>query len=118
MKKATAKTSEHLTAEELLEIFDRVTSGARELMLRKNHDYTGAGGDLFQNFRGSEVYGIDPVVGLLLRMQDKTMRLRTFALRGDLRVVGEGVEDSVRDLINYSVLALGILEERARRSEK
>jgi hypothetical protein len=80
-------------------------------MHQKNHDYTGGSGDPYLNFRGAEAYEIHPIVGLLMRMDDKQMRIRTFAERGELKVDGEGLKDAVLDLINYSVLAYGMLME-------
>jgi len=84
---------------------------ARKIMEDKNHDYRGGSGDPFANFRGSTQFGINPVVGILLRMQDKMMRIKTFCEKGQLKVKGEGVEDAILDLINYSVLMKGIIDE-------
>ena len=81
---------------------------ARELMVRKNHDYRGGSGDPFANFRGSTAFDISPAVGLMLRMQDKLMRIKTFEQKGELHVQGEGIRDAVLDLINYSVLLYGL----------
>ena len=87
---------------------------AREIMAAKNHDYRGGSGDPFANFRGSVSLGVDPIVGILLRMQDKMMRIKTFVEKGTLRVKGEGVEDAILDMINYAILLDGLSrEERA-----
>ena len=98
-------------AERLLTVADNLTAGAREIMLRKNHDYTSGSGDPYANFRGAQFLGIAPAVGICLRIQDKLQRIRTFAERGELRVDGEGLHDAVIDVINYAVLAYAVLTE-------
>jgi len=83
----------------------------KDLIRTKNSDYS-HGDDPFANFRISEQIGIDPLAGLFIRMEDKNQRIRAFLNRGDLKVAGEGIEDAFRDLIGYSCLALGLIEER------
>ena len=75
-----------MSAAQLLAQHDDLCKAAKDLMTRKNHDYTSGSGDPFANFRGSSYLGIDPVLGVMLRMQDKMMRVRTFAEKGELKV--------------------------------
>lgn len=100
-----------MSATRLLAQHDELCSAAKALMTRKNHDYTSGSGDPFANFRGSSYLGIDPVLGVMLRMQDKMMRVRTFAEKGELKVKDEGVKDALVDLINYTVLMYGLIQE-------
>ena len=100
-----------MSAAQLLEQHDELCKSAKDLMTRKNHDYTSGSGDPFANFRGSMSLGIDPIIGVMLRMQDKMMRIRTFAEKGELKVKDEGVKDALVDLINYTVLMYGLIEE-------
>lgn len=100
-----------MSAAQLLAQHDDLCKAAKDLMTRKNHDYTSGSGDPFANFRGSSYLGIDPVLGVMLRMQDKMMRVRTFAEKGELKVKDEGVKDALVDLINYTVLMYGLIEE-------
>lgn len=100
-----------MSATRLLEQHDELCKSAKDLMTRKNHDYTSGSGDPFANFRGSSYLGIDPVLGVMLRMQDKMMRVRTFAEKGELKVKDEGVKDALVDLINYTVLMYGLISE-------
>lgn len=100
-----------MSAKLLLAQHDDLCKTAKDLMTRKNHDYTSGSGDPFANFRGSSYLGIDPVLGVMLRMQDKMMRVRTFAEKGELKVKDEGVKDALVDLINYTVLMYGLIEE-------
>ena len=91
---------------------DELYQKARSIMEAKNHDYRGGSGDPYSNFRGSIVYDIDPIIGILLRMQDKTKRLETFARKGNLLVKGESVDDALVDIINYCALIRGLIKEK------
>ena len=99
------------TSTSLAEDHESLCSEALHLMVRKNQDYTGVSNDPFFNFKGSLPLGIHPVMGILLRMQDKMQRVRSYAERGSLSVHDEGVRDSIIDLINYSVLMYGLVKE-------
>ena len=105
-----------MTPDQLLTYHADTTAKARSLMERKNHDYRGGTSDPFANFRGSTAFGVHPVIGILLRMQDKMNRIRTFVESGQLHVTGEKWGDSIEDLINYPVLIGGMLTEEAAKS--
>ena len=66
----------------------------------------------FANFDGSTEFGIDPLLGVAIRMQDKFQRLKAFCKDGELAhdAKGDTVRDIYRDLIGYSLISLGILE--------
>ena len=87
------------------------TAQVINIMRAKNADYTG-GRSPFENFKGAEGFGIDPLIGLGLRMDDKMQRIKSYCKHGSLQVENEGIEDAFRDLIGYSLLALGMLEEK------
>lgn len=80
----------------------------------KNSDYTGGKGcdNPFANFDGSGEFGIDPLVGVAIRMQDKFQRLKAFCKDGELSLdtKGDTVRDIYRDLIGYSLISLGMVE--------
>ena len=80
----------------------------------KNSDYTGGKqcDNPFANFDGSEEFGIQPLVGLSVRMADKFQRLKAFCRDGKLSVCdhGDTARDIFRDLIGYSLIAIGMLE--------
>ncbi|NJO83652.1 MAG: hypothetical protein HC828_13170 [Blastochloris sp.] len=78
------------------------------IMEAKNHDYRGGTGDPYANFRRSTILGIDPEIGIMLRMCDKHQRIRTFITRGMLKVKGESVLDAILDCHNYTCLAIGM----------
>ena len=86
----------------------------------KNNDYSGgeSAHDALANFKASESLGLHPITGLLLRMQDKLQRLKSFANDGKLAVPNESAEDACLDLVNYAILAKAlIIDERGFAAE-
>lgn len=82
---------------------------AKELMVRKNHDYAGDH-DPFSNFRLCEQSGLCSVmIGMLVRLGDKVSRLDN--LKTKTAKVNESIEDTKIDVINYCVLLLAYLNE-------
>ena len=74
-----------------------------ELHLRKTQDY-GSAEDAFANIRfGAEVVGIEPWQACLIRICDKVQRLKAFCHNG--RVEFDGIEDTLKDLASYAVIA-------------
>lgn len=78
-------------------------------MASKNADYCGGSSDPFANFRISEVLGIHPALGIMMRMTDKMQRIKSFVANGTLAVKSESFEDACDDLVNYAILLKGIL---------
>lgn len=89
--------------------FHEILAGLAELHDRKQADY-GRSGDPFANVRASERWGVPPWVGAMIRANDKVARLQSLIENG--RLVNESVEDSLRDLAVYAVIALVLYEER------
>ena len=79
-----------------------------ELHTRKSQDY-GTSEDPFSNVQGSTDWGVDPWVGVMIRLTDKVRRLMALHRNGSL--VNESAEDSFRDIAAYSVMALVLYEE-------
>lgn len=104
-----------LTTARLSALHAELTDKGRTLMETKNHDYTG-GRHPLANFMAAERRGIDPALGLMLRVDDKLARVQTYIHRGELKVIGEGLEDAIVDVINYMVLLYAMLEERTKGS--
>jgi hypothetical protein len=104
-----------MTPQDLLKLHDETSAKCRGIMERKNSDYTGGktATDALANFKASTALGLHPVMGLLLRLQDKLMRIRSFVADGELRVDGETVEDAFDDGINYLILGKALLREQA-----
>lgn len=82
-------------------------------MVAKNNDYSGGtrAPDALANFKCSHALDLHPVTGLLLRMQDKMMRVKSFVADGALKVSGETVEDAFDDMVNYAILGKALLRE-------
>jgi hypothetical protein len=101
---------------ELFELHRSLCGQALELMRKKNNDYAGHKGDTpFANFQRVESMGITSTEkGFLVRMTDKMSRLSTMATGADLLVPDEKVEDTLIDLINYSVLLYAYLQSHGR----
>lgn len=76
----------------------------------KQADY-GTDKDPFNNIRGAEDWGVSGWIGAGIRMNDKIRRLQSFARKGSLK--NESVEDSLRDIAVYAIIALVLLEEDA-----
>lgn len=80
----------------------------RELHKAKGADY-GAEGDPFANLRASAEFGVPAWVGVVIRMNDKISRIKSFVKKGKL--VNESIEDSLLDNAHYSMLALALYRE-------
>jgi hypothetical protein len=100
---------------ELLDLHIETTEKCRKVMESKNSDYTGGAQatDALANFKAAQTLGMHPVMGLLLRMQDKIQRVRSFVADGSLRVSGETVEDAFEDMVNYAILGKALIKEEA-----
>jgi len=72
-----------------------------ELMKKKNSDYSRVE-DALENFRD---FG---VLGLAVRLNDKTKRLKNIILNGKITVQDESVEDIFQDLVNFGLIGLVI----------
>jgi hypothetical protein len=91
---------------EFLKILDQM----RELHIRKAADY-GRGADPFANVRASAEFGIPEWVGVMVRANDKVHRIKSFIANGTLK--NESVEDSLKDLAAYAIIALVLYREMA-----
>jgi hypothetical protein len=97
-----------------LDIHSDVTKKAKDLMVRKAHDYAGKV-DPYRNFRQCQSLGLCSVEqGILVRMSDKVSRLATFASGGEFKVKDEALEDTVVDVINYAIILMAYVAEKKR----
>jgi hypothetical protein len=80
----------------------------RELHCRKAADY-GAGADPFANVRASVEFGVENWVGVMIRANDKMRRIKSFIANGSLK--NESIEDSLKDLAAYALIALVLRRE-------
>ena len=75
-----------------------------ELFKKKNTDYS----DAFAN------YGI---VGVLVRMGDKIIRLQSISAKNITLINTESLRDTLIDLHNYSAMAIILLDEDKKKNE-
>lgn len=103
--------------EELKKIHEQTTKKCLDIMIKKNSDYTGGekSQDVFANFRMSENFGIDPIIGIMMRVMDKIQRIRSFTNDGSLKVSDESVDDACEDIVNYVILAKAMFLERRKK---
>ena len=81
-----------------------------ELHSRKNHDYAGDK-DPLSNLRSCERLGLEPWMGVLVRLQDKWSRLENFVQQRQLKVKDESVIDTALDNAVYSLLFCVLYKE-------
>lgn len=85
-----------------------------ELHDRKQADY-GTPTDPFANIRASMEYGISPVLGAILRANDKVSRIKTWIKKGSL--ANESIRDSLKDNAVYNIIAHVLLDEQESGSD-
>jgi len=90
---------EHPFIQDFADICDQMKDTHR----RKSHDY-GYKDDPHANFDQSTNFGVDPFTGLMLRLNDKVVRIQNFIKKG--RLMNESVEDALLDIAVYAVIGL------------
>lgn len=75
-----------------------------EISRAKNSDYA-QDGDPFANFRSTEAIGVPATKGILVRQMDKLCRVANL-LKREAQVKDESIEDTLRDMANYSIILL------------
>lgn len=89
-------------------VYLRLLEEMRELHVRKAADY-GRGTDPLANVRASVEFGVPNWVGAMIRANDKVQRIKSFLANGTLK--NESVEDSLKDLAAYALIALVLFRE-------
>lgn len=108
-----------MTKEEYLKFHEEFCAEMVRITKAKNHDYTGTNPDPFANFRGVENGGIcSTEQGFLVRMHDKMARISSFVQQGVLAVKDESIEDTLKDLANYSALLAGYIKSKKQEASK
>ena len=105
-----------MTLEELKKLHDKTCAICREVMVKKNSDYTGGTNakTIFANFESARYLGIHPVQGIMMRIMDKIQRINSFTNDKELQVPNESVYDACEDIVNYAILAKAILTEERK----
>ena len=97
--------------EELNKFHETVCNKARDLLKIKNHDYASKENALKNIIDAADNCGISPVVGCWNRSSDKFARISNFIRNGMFKVEDEKLEDTIYDLINYTIFVLALYEE-------
>lgn len=102
-----------MTSNEFIKYHEDFTSRMREIVAKKNHDYSGGDTDAFKNFKMVEGLEIcSPEQGFLTRITDKLSRIINFMKTNNLQVKDESVEDTLLDLANYVILLAGYIKSK------
>jgi len=100
-----------MNIQEFNKLHESLTTRAKNLIHMKNKDY-GATTDVLSNFkRISQRFGESCAMGLLYRIEDKIGRIHSFSKTSKYAVQDEKVEDTIIDLINYSIFLAAVLKE-------
>ena len=97
--------------------FYKLLDQMAELHSRKNHDYAGTS-DPLKNLRACTRLELDPFMGVMVRLQDKWSRIEEFVKSKTLLVKNESVEDTLMDNAVYSLLAIILLREQKKDTNK
>ena len=82
-----------MSREEALRLYDGIVQEAKELMLRKNHDYGEAWREMSKE-------------GIIDMILAKIIRIKTILDNGGKTIASEGVEGNYFDIINYAIFDL------------
>lgn len=82
-----------ISNEEALKLYDKVLQEAKELMLRKNHDYGEAWREMSKE-------------GIVDMIMAKIIRIKTILEHGGTTIASEGIEGNYFDIINYAIFDL------------
>ncbi len=84
--------------DEVLRLYDEEAAKTRSLMMAKNHDY----GEAWRQMR------VSAITDMILM---KLLRLRQIESRRGQTLASEGPEGSYRDIVNYAIFALILLQD-------
>ncbi len=102
-----------MTQQELLEYIEDRHKKSIELIKSKSQDYAKPDSDTLSNFKNSTIIEVSLERGILVRMMDKISRISNL-LDKDPAVVGESIDDSIMDLINYTFILGSVLNQRKK----
>lgn len=84
-----------------------------DLHVRKSADYAGADNpDTFANFRHAELFGITALLGCMIRLSDKYVRVANLMRNPANEQCAENIKDTLMDLAAYALIAICLLEEQ------
>ena len=104
-----------MTKDELLGLYDVLTTECKDVLEKKGNDYSGDI-DRLRNFKAVDIVKVHPVQGIMVRMIDKMTRMSELLTKKS-KVVSESIDDTALDLFNYAFLLIAMLREMADTSE-
>ena len=102
-----------MKSEDGIKRFKEIQDEQFNLHKLKNHDYSAK--NYVSNLNSCKAFGINPLVGIVVRLTDKLSRLASFCEQGVLKVKDEKLEDTLNDIAVYAILARIIYENRQDR---
>ena len=96
--------------------FDDALDELKMLHDAKNHDYATAENP-YKNLEKVLSIGIEPWRGIVIRLMDKFSRLEEYCVKGELAIKSEGIEDTFKDIANYSILAMILFRKEQKQAE-
>ena len=97
--------------------FDDVLDELKMLHDAKNHDYATAENP-YKNLEKVLSIGIEPWRGIVIRLMDKFSRLEEYCVKGELAIKSEGIEDTFKDIANYSILAMILFSKEQEKTQE
>ncbi|MGV0752544.1 DUF1599 domain-containing protein [Empedobacter brevis] len=88
-----------LTAEQAIEFYDKYSGIAHDLMIKKNHDY----GEAWRDMRVSSITDL---------IYQKVLRTKSIEDNKGKTIVSEGLDANYLDMINYSIFAMILINEK------
>jgi len=98
-----------MNTEDGIKRFQEIQKEHFQLHKAKNHDY--AAKDYVSNLVACKSFGVDPLIGIVVRLTDKISRLASFCEQGTLKVKDEKIEDTLNDIAVYAILARIVYEQ-------
>jgi hypothetical protein len=89
--------------------FDALLAEVAALHNGKNHDYA-HDTDPLSNLKRAQLIGVDPFIGVLVRLSDKWSRLEQLASGKTPKY--ESMRDTLMDNAVYSLLAILLMDEK------
>ena len=86
----------------------------KQLHIAKNAGYSGENTDRWANFRMAKGFGVTALVGCLVRMSDKYVRIQNLLAKPENDQVGERITDTLMDLASYALIAICLYREERK----
>ena len=100
-----------MVSKEYLKLLDEM----KQMHEQKNAGYSGESSDSWSNFRKSELFGVTPFEGCMVRLSDKFTRVANLSRNPKLDMVGEKITDTLMDLASYALIGICLYNEQEKK---